>query len=107
MSELDLKLADWDGAELKVVAADFNHALILFCERKALKLVLTNTEGEGLEAWRALVSKYEPTSKASVVGQLPGILRAPFDGDLLDAIISFERKVMIYEAQSHKRSATL
>ena len=76
------------------VADDFYHALILFCKGKAWKVVLTNKEGEGFEAWRALVNKYEPTSKA----RLAEILRTPFEGDFLDAITTFERKIMIYEA---------
>ena len=59
-------------------------------QRKALKIVLGNKEGEGFEAWQALVNKYEPTSKASVVGKLAEILRTPFDGDLLDALTTFE-----------------
>ena len=102
MAELDLRLEEWASAELKSVAADFYHALILCCKGKALKIVLTNIEGEGFEAWGALVNKYEPTSKASVVGNLAEILRPPFDGDLLDAITTFERKIMIYEAQSRE-----
>ena len=100
VAEFDLRLEDWASAELKSVAADFYHALILFCKGKALKSILTNKEGEGFEAWRALVNKYEPTLKASVVGNLAEILRTPFDGDLLDALTTFERKVMICEAQS-------
>ena len=48
--ELDIRLDDWESAELKSVAADFYHALILFCKGKALKIVLTNKEGEGFEA---------------------------------------------------------
>ena len=67
-----------------------------------MKIVLTNKEGEGFEAWRALVNKYEPTSKASVVGKLAEILRTPFDGDLLNGLTTFERKIMIYEAQSRE-----
>ena len=59
VTELDLRLDDWASAELKSVAADFYHAL--FCKGKALKIVLTNKEGEGFEAWRALVNKFEPT----------------------------------------------
>ena len=66
MTEWDLRLDDWASVELKSVAADFYHALILFCKGKALKIVLTNEEGEGCEAWRALVSKYEPTSTKRV-----------------------------------------
>ena len=100
VTELDLRLDDWASAELKSVAADFYHALILFCKGKALNIVLINKEGEGFEAWRALVNKYELTSKASVVGKLAEILRTPLDGDLLDAITTFEWKIMIYEAQS-------
>ena len=100
VAELDLRLKEWASAELKSFAADFYHALILFCKGKALKIVLTNKEGEGFEAWRALVNKNEPTSKASVVGKLAEILRTPFDGDLLDALTIFERKFMINEAQS-------
>ena len=69
MTELDLRLDDWASAELKSVAADFYHALILLC-KKMLKIVLTNKEGEGFEVWRSLVSKYEPTRQASVVGKL-------------------------------------
>ena len=95
---LDLKFEDWASAELEDVAADFFHVLTLFCKGKALKLVLTTKEGERFEAWRGLVNKYEPTSKACVVGKLAEILRTPFEGDLLDAITTFERKIMIYEA---------
>ena len=92
VTELDLRLDHWASAELKSVAADFCHALILFSKRRALKIDLTNKEGEGFEAWRALVNKYEPTSKASVVGKLAEILRMSFEGDLLDAITTFERQ---------------
>ena len=102
VAELDLRLEERGSAELKRVSADFNHALILFCKGKAVNIVLTNKVGEGFESWRALVNKYEPTSKASVVGKLAEILRTPFDGDLLDAITTFERKIMIYEAQSRE-----
>ena len=73
-------------------AADFYHTLTLFCKGKALKIVLTNIEGEGCEACRALVNKYEPTSKASVVGKLEEILRTPFEGDLLDAITTLRER---------------
>ena len=50
VTELDLRLEEWASAELKSVAADSYHALILFCKGKALKIVLTNKEGEGFEA---------------------------------------------------------
>ena len=38
VAELDMKLEDWASAGLTSVAADFYHALILFCKRKALKV---------------------------------------------------------------------
>ena len=63
VAELDLRLEDWASAELKSVAAYFYRALILFCKGKALKIDLTNKEGEGFEAWRALVNRYEPTKR--------------------------------------------
>ena len=44
VAELDLRLEDWASAELKSVAADFYHALILFCKGKAFKIVLTKKE---------------------------------------------------------------
>ena len=34
VAELDIRLEDWESAELKSVAADFHHALILFCKGK-------------------------------------------------------------------------
>ena len=102
VAELDLRLEEWASAELMSVAADFYHALILFCKGETLKIVLTNKEGEGFEAWRALINKYEPTSKASAVGKLTEILRTPFDGDLLDALTTVKRKILIYEAQSRE-----
>ena len=37
-----------------------------------------------------------------MVGKLAEILRTPFDGDFLDALTTFERKIMIYEAQSRE-----
>ena len=46
VAELDLRLEGWESSELKIVAADFHHALILFFKGKALKIVLTNKEGE-------------------------------------------------------------
>ena len=104
VTELDLRLDDLGSAEMKSVAAAFYRALILFCKGDALKIVLTKQEGEGFEAWRPPVNKYEPTSKASVVGKLAEMLRTPFDGDLLNAITTFERKIKIYEAQSRETS---
>ena len=102
VSALDPKLVDSDGTEMTGVAADLYHALIISCQGKALKVVLTNKEGERFEAWREWVNTYQPRSKASVVGKLAEIFRTTFKGDLLDAITSIEGTVMIWEAQSHE-----
>ena len=40
-----------------------------------------------------------------MVGNLAETLRTPFEGDLLDAITTFERKIMIYEAQSRETNS--
>ena len=37
VTEMDLRLDEWASAELKSVAADFYHALILFCKGKAFE----------------------------------------------------------------------
>ena len=66
VTELDLKLEEWASTELKSVAADFYYALFFFCKGKALKIVLTNKEGDGFEAWRAFDNKYELTVTSSV-----------------------------------------
>ena len=60
---------------------------------------MTNKEGEGFEAWRALVNKYDPTSEASVAEKVAENLRTPFHGDFLDTLNTFEEKIIIYEAQ--------
>ena len=96
VAELDLKLEDWGSAELRSVVADFCHALILFCNGKALKIVLTNKEGEGFVAWRALVNKYEPTSKASVVGSQRFCARRLTETPLMPS------SLLIYEVQSRE-----
>ena len=44
VTELDLRLDEWASAELKSVAADFYHALILFCKGKALKIAPNNSQ---------------------------------------------------------------
>ena len=51
VAELDIRLEDWRSAELKSVAVDFCHALILFFKGKTLKNVLTNKEREGFVVW--------------------------------------------------------
>ena len=88
--EMRLRWLDWifdsrigEGAELKSVAADLYHAL--------RGLAGTGRQVRGRPAKR-------------VYGREAGgdFVAAPIDGDLLDALITFERKIMIYEAQSRE-----
>ena len=88
VTELDLRVEDWASAELKSVAADFYHALILFGKFQ----VAERYPGQQQRVKDSRLGErqstiYAPTGKASVVGKLADILRTPFEGDLLDAII--------------------
>ena len=51
------------------------------------------------EHWSTSTSR---PAKRVWLGKVAETLRTPFDGDLLDAITTFERKIMIYEAQSRE-----
>ena len=63
MTELDLRLDEWASAELKSVAADFYHALILFCKGKALKIVANNSQ----ETEKSLRKFLQPSQKPKVI----------------------------------------
>ena len=100
MAEVDIRHEDWAGAELKCVAADFYHALILFFKGKALKIVSKKEKDLRLgEHWSTSTRR---PAKRVWLGKLAEILRTPFDGDFLDALAACERKIMIYEAQSRE-----
>ena len=64
--------------------------------------VRDTSQAGGNSAARAQEAPGADDSKVSVVGKLAQILRTPFDGDLLDALTTLERKIMIYEAQSRE-----
>ena len=64
--------------------------------------VRDTSQAGGNSAARAQEAPGADDSKVSVVGKLAEILRTPFDGDLLDALTTSERKIMIYEAQSRE-----
>ena len=86
----------------KEIAAELYHVLIFFVRGRALKLTLKAGEGEGLEAWRLIVNRYEPTTVANSVGRLVEILSSDFSGDIVDELTEFERKVKVWEDQNHE-----
>ena len=47
-----------------------------------------------------LIQRYEPSSNSTNVGRLVEVLSSSFQGDLLEAITDFERRIMVYENQS-------
>ena len=82
MTELDLRLVDWASAELKSVAADFLSKDLRPCEHWS-----TSTSRPAKRVWS---------------GSWQRFCAQPLDSDLLDSITTFERKIMIYEAQSRE-----
>ena len=101
-SQVSCKVAAREGLadNSKVVAAELYHMLIFFVRGKALQLVLKAGEDEGLEAWRLLIRRYEPRDNATCVGKLVEILSSSFEGELMDKITEFERKVSMWEAEA-------
>ena len=68
VEDLDLRglLANNGGeATLRQMAAELYHTLILLTRGRALRTLLTAGDGEGFEAWRLLIRRYEPSSSAT------------------------------------------
>ena len=66
----------------------------------ALDKVINSGEGEGIQAWRNLVERYEPKALARQAGTLQALLQWSFAGDILERLESWEREVARYEAIS-------
>jgi hypothetical protein len=91
------------GEASRASASMMHGALIATCQGKALVIVQRAGPGEGLEAWRDLLSKYEPRSKQSKVMRLCEVLGFNFkEGDLLDCLERFEAAIAEYEKESGK-----
>ena len=91
------------GEASRAASTMLHGALIATCQGKALVIVQRAGTGEGLEAWRELLGKYEPRSKQSKVMRLCEVLGFNFkEGDLLDSLERFEACVAEYEKESGK-----
>jgi hypothetical protein len=91
------------GENSRASATQLYGALIATCQGKALVVVQRSGNGEGLEAWRELLAKYEPRSKQSRVMRLCEVLGFNFQhGELLDSLERFEAVVAEYEKEAEK-----
>jgi len=91
------------GEASRAASSMLHGALIATCQGKALVLVQRAGQGEGLEAWRSLLLKYEPRSKQSKVVKLCEVLGYNFNSDnLLDSLEAFEAKIVEYEKEAEK-----
>ena len=79
---------DFEGYEPRpvVAASQLYHALVSTCEGLALRLVKKAGDGEGFEAWRLLLGRFDPINTQSLVMSLSRALRwelgtkDPFEG---------------------------
>ncbi len=76
-----------DGSSL-TPSSTLHASLVATCEGKALVLVERAGRGEGIEAWRRLVGKYEPQTKQSRVVKMVQLLFWNFKGG--DAVMDHE-----------------
>ena len=60
---------DYEGYEPRpvVAASQLYHALVSTCEGLALRLVKKAGDGEGFEAWRQLLARYDPPSQRRLI----------------------------------------
>ena len=75
--------------------------LLLNCCRGTAKTKVINAgDGEGLQAWRSLVTEFDPQSLTHQAGQLLKILQWNFSGDITERLESWEREIARYEANT-------
>ena len=55
----------------------------MLCENTVLQIVAGAGRGEGLEAWKLLVERYEPRLRTRYAAQLMEIMSFSLQGDLL------------------------
>ena len=91
------------GEQSRASASALYSALIATCLGKSLVIVERCGQGEGLEAWRQMLTKYEVRSKQTRVMRLLEVLSFNFKGEeLLDSLESFDRLVALYEKEANK-----
>jgi len=86
--------------EDKGACQDLYHLLLHLTRSQALDRVVNASPGEGLEAWRSLVQRYDPRLRSRAAGQLLELLKWDFTGDVLVKLEAFERGVTEYQIAS-------
>jgi len=81
-------------------ANDLYHLLLHLTKSSALDRVVNAGPGEGLEAWRSLVQRYDPRVRSRAAGQLLEIPKWDFTGDLMMRLESFERAITDWQTAS-------
>ena len=86
----------------RVASTQLNWMMLMICKGAALNIVFLAGDSEGLEAWRQLTEKYEPTMSTRLAVQLMSILSFSFQGDTSERITAWEREIATYERDSGK-----
>ncbi len=79
--------------------------LLMICKSSALRVVMSVDKGEGAEAWRKLVARYEPRTQQRQATQMVALLNLDLSGDLEDKTLNWERQIAVYEEQAKKAFA--
>ena len=66
--------------------------LLMLSKNAALQIVVGAGRGEGLEAWKLLVERYEPRLRTRYAAQLMKIMGFSLQGDLLERLGLWERE---------------
>ena len=91
------------GESTRSSAALLHSALIATCQGTTLTVLRRAGAGEGLEAWRQLLLKYEPSSKQTRVMKLIEVLAFSIkEGALPDRLESFDELVAEFQKESAK-----
>jgi hypothetical protein len=86
--------------EMENLSRQLYYMLIMLCRGAALDMVVNAGQGEGLEAWRLLVQRFEPKASTRFVGQLLNLLSYDMSGEIVQKIEAFERESANYERGS-------
>ena len=76
--------------------------LLMLCKNTALQIVVGAGRGEGLEAWKLLVERYEPRLRTRYAAQFMKIMSFSSQGYLLERLGLWEREIQLYENGSGK-----
>jgi len=78
--------------------------LVMLTKGEALDIVINSGQGEGLEAWRQMVNRFEPRAHSRQAGMLLEILSWDYSGDLLVRMEAMERRIVDYEKSGERLS---